>query len=821
MVFVNGVKGGNAKMQNKILKEIDDIKKGMKMRYPATRWQDAIPCGNGTIGALVYGNIKNEIITLNHEALFLRSPKPELKPVYGYLDEFRNMLREGRYEEGLQFFVEKLKENYTGSSRPDPYQPAFDIVIDSITKEPFTNYCRYLDFETGEAVVKWREGGIDYYRRLFVSRADDAVVLRINATGPRKIDCRFTLMPHQVEGTTGMGSGKDIKGVKIPFTWETSVEDNWISFKAQYPDGNEFGGLARLIIKDGCAETQDNYIQVRDATEVLMIVKLFVNQKSETALESLRLQLERVEEDYESLLLKHAVLHQELYGRMRLELQGEKRLSKFNEELLLESYDGEVSMDLIQIMFDFGRYLLISSSRPGGLPANLQGIWNGDYSPAWESDYHNDENIQMNYWAALPGNLPETTLPYFDYYESMLEDFRTNAKTVYGCRGILAPIAQTTHGLIYGSPIWAVWTAGAGWLAQLFYDYWLFTGDMDFLRNRAIPFLKEVALFYEDFLVEGPDGKLMFIPSMSPENKPSIPNASLVTINATMDVAICREVLTNLCTACEFLGIEEDGVKRWRNILNKLPEYQINEDGAIKEWIHPDLHDNYHHRHLSHIYPLFPGLEVTEESNPVLFRAIKVAVEKRLVVGLTSQTGWSFAHMANIYARLGDGARALKCLELLCRSCVGPNLFTYHNDWRSQGLTMFWGYGSQPPFQIDANFGLTAAVLEMLVFSAPGMIKLLPALPPQWRKGKAEGILCRGCIEVSMEWNMDDNELRVSFRSKKAQKVTVKFPKEPRYIKSDTVACEISASSYGAQYRVLGLPASEEVFLTVKMIERT
>jgi alpha-L-fucosidase 2 len=361
----------------------------------------------------------------------------------------------------------------------------------------------------------------------------------------------------------------------------------------------------------------------------------------------------------------------------------------------------------------------------------------------------------MNYWAALPGNLPETTLPYFDYYGSMLEDFRINAKAVYGSRGILAPIAQTTHGLIYADPIWAVWTAGAGWLAQLFYDYWLFTGDMDFLKNRTIPFLKEVALFYEDFLVEGQDGKMMFIPSMSPENNPSIPNASLVTINATMDVAIAREVLTNLCTACELLGIEEDGRKKWKNMLDKLPEYRINEDGAIKEWIHTDLHDNYHHRHQSHIYPLFPGFEVTEESDPVLFNAIKIAVEKRLVVGLTSQTGWSFAHMANIYARLGDGVRALQCLELLCRSCVGPNLFTYHNDWRSQGLTMFWGHGNQPPFQIDANFGLMAAVLEMLIFSAPGMIKLLPALPPQWRKGKAEGIACRGCIEVNLDWNMD------------------------------------------------------------------
>ena len=361
----------------------------------------------------------------------------------------------------------------------------------------------------------------------------------------------------------------------------------------------------------------------------------------------------------------------------------------------------------------------------------MQGIWNGDYNPAWSSDFHNDENIQMNYWAALPGNLPETILPYFDYYESMLKDYRANSRAVYGCRGILVPIAQTSHGLLYGSSVWTTWTAGAGWLAQLFYDYWLFTGDLDFLKNRAVPFLKEVALFYEDFLIESDDGRLMFIPSLSPENIPSILEGSLVTINATMDVAIAREVLTNLCNACELLGIEQEGVERWRKILAKLPDYDINEDGAIKEWIHPELKDNYHHRHQSHIYPLFPGIEVTEENNPELFKAIKIAVEKRLTVGLTAQTGWSFAHMANIYARLGDGERAL----------------------------------------------------------------------------------CRGAIEVSIEWNRDAGIINAEFFSSIEQSVTVKFPGKPQKIICQSEQIDIEDSDYGVEYRKIKLPAGRKIAL--------
>jgi len=244
-----------------------------------------------------------------------------------------------------------------------------------------------------------------------------------------------------------------------------------------------------------------------------------------------------------------------------------------------------------------------------------------------------------------------------------------------------------------------------------------------------------------------------------------------------------------------------------------MPEYEVNEDGAIREWLWPGLEDNYHHRHQSHIYPLFPGFEVTEESDPDLYEACRVAVEKRLVIGLTSQTGWSLSHMANIYARLGEGDRALECLEILTRSCTACNLLTYHNDWRKQGLTLHWGE-TYPPFQMDANFGLTAAVIEMLLFSTPTMLKLLPALPTKWPTGQINGLRSRCGVAVDIQWDLAAGSLRANLTSREAQTITVKLPFEP-----DTVDCdgaEIAASDYGPAYRQISLPAGHAVTLTAK-----
>jgi alpha-L-fucosidase 2 len=552
----------------------------------------------------------------------------------------------------------------------------------------------------------------------------------------------------------------------------TASDNQTLTFVANYPNGFSFGAVGSVAAVGGQISTRESDLVVEGADEMVMQVRLFVGEDPNTAISRLVTEYKDKPTDFGTAFSEHSALHGLLFNKMTLELDQKERQS--NEEMLMTAYDGDVPASLIQTMFEFGRYLLICSSRPGSWPANLQGIWNGDYFPAWNSDFHTDENIQMNYWQALPGGLQETALPLFDYFEKWIDDYRENATKIFGCRGILLPIAQTTHGREHPC-VWSNWTAAAGWIGQHFYDYYLFTGDLEFLRNRAVPWLKEVALFYEDFLVEGDDGRLLFSPSVSPENTPTGRKMHLVSMNATMDVAVCREVLQNLCTACELLGIEQDCVQQWRTMLARLPQYAMNEDGAIMEWLHPAFKDNYHHRHQSHLYPLFPGLEITGETHPELYEACRVAVEKRLVIGLASQVGWSMAHMANIYARLGMGNRALECLEILSRSSVGPNLFTYINDWRDMGLSL--ARSSSPPFQIDANFGITAAILEMLVFSKPGLLKLVPALPDKWMVGRATGIACRGGIIVDVEWDMQKGLFRATLLSGSEQRLLIHLPR--------------------------------------------
>lgn len=739
----------------------------MIMRYPAARWQDALPAGSGIVGALLYGQICNDTIVLNHDELYCPKEKAKLVDVSDRLPEVRRLINSGQYKEAAELMPNAYAEQ-TGtesgstSSQRDPYQPVCAISLSTTTDGLFRSYRRGVDFSTGRVWVQWTDDTAVFTRELFVSRVSDTVFVRVRSSEQGSVCCRAALCEHKNEQAELKGwAGSRNNDVLV--SQRTISGNRFMTYSAKYPNGFSFGAVSSVTVVGGKISSTENDLVVEDADEVIIQVRIFVGENPDVAISRFITESKDNPVNFDAAFAEHSALHGQLFNRMTLELDKKKRQA--NEEMLMTAYDGDVPTSLIQTMFEFGRYLLICSSRPGGWPANLQGIWNGDYSPAWNSDFHNDENIQMNYWQALPGSLHETVLPFFDYFEKWIDDYRGNAGNIFGCRGILVPIAQTTHGR--ETPcIWSNWTAAAGWIGQHFYDYFLFTGDLKFLRERAVPWLKEVALFYEDFLIAGSDGKLLFSPSLSPENKPA-GSENMLTMNATMDIAVCREVLGHLCDACELLKIESDGRKRWRTMLSRLPEYAINEDGAIMEWLHPSFKDNYHHRHQSHLYPLFPGLEITRETHPDLYDACQAAVEKRLIIGLVSQTGWSMAHMANIYARLGMGNRALECLEILSRSSVGPNLFTYHNDWRDMGLSLIWG--SSPPFQIDANLGITAAILEILVFSKPGLIKLLPALPDKWLTGSVKGIACRGGITVDMEWDMEKGLFRAVLLSKSDQ----------------------------------------------------
>lgn len=780
---------------------------GMTMCRPAARWQEALPSGNGPLGAMVYGGIAQETVLLNHQGLWHGGCNMPIPDVSDRLPELRRLLAEGNFDDADNFLTDILQEKgyrYV----VDSYHPACDLRIDAPLRHPFRNYRRSLDFETGEVTVAWRDGQTDYRRRLFVSRTDDLVALVFEADGPDGVDAAFRLAPHPHELIVNGDEGS----VPLPIGWYASAGRDFLVFFGRNGRDIEFGAVAQVRCSGGTMSAASGGIEVRGAKRVQVLVRLFAGEPASEAVPSLQKRMTLEWEDYETLFERHRAVHRELFLRMRLDLHApENERARENEYLLLDAYNGDLSEALVERMFDYGRYLLMSSSRGDDYPCNLQGVWNGDYSPPWNAAYTNNENVQMCYWQALPGNIPEVVHSCFRLLEFFAETYRDNARKIYGCRGFLLPLANSPLAaqVMEFSPHALYWTGAGAWMAQLFYDYYLFTGDETFLRERAVPFMREVCRFYEDFLFIDEDGYYTFAPSNSPENSPTVKGRSSVAlempqsvaVNATMDVALAKEVLSNLVEACETLGIEADGVERWKEMLRRMRPYEVNEDGALREWLHPELKDNYHHRHQSHIYPLFPGFEITRESDPRLFEACRVAIDKRLVIGLASQSGWSLAHMANVNARLGRGDEAWNCLATLAQSCVGENLFTYHNDWRGQGLCVAYIHGRSAPFQIDANMGWTAAVLEMLLFSKPGDIRLLPALPSRWRRGRAEGLLCRGGVEAAVEWDRHEGTVRAALRSRRAQWIELRFPAPVLSIATQSEGVPVSSSERGRAWR--------------------
>jgi alpha-L-fucosidase 2 len=728
---------------------------GYIIRAPATTWRDALPCGNGVLGALVYGRVAQERVLLNHEALYTGGDTQRLPDTAAHLETLRRLLAQGDYAAANGYFAQCwAAAGYQAHAAR--YQPGPVLSIHHRTEDVFADYQRTLDFRTGEAQVRWTDHGRQCQRRLFVSRADRCVVHHEAVIGG-VLDCVLAWE------TQGGEESNDDNGLTIPLEQQVQIEaaNGRLAIEVNDGEGMVYHAYFRFET-DGLAQwdATARAWRISGATSVWTAATVAPGRlPADWAAAAGCLVDPR---HYAAALARHSELHGALYNRVRLWLGDTSGPQLDNERLLLDAYQGVVSPVLVGTLFNFGRYLLISAVAPGSYPPNLQGLWNGDYQPPWWCAFFFNENMQMKYWQALPGGLGELMLPLFDLLESRLADFRLNAQLMFGCRGILPPLYMTPDSGLKKNPQAHVqyWTGSGGWLAQFYFDYWQFTGDDAFLRDRAVPFMREVAAFYEDFLVEGPDGLLMFSPSNSPENHPDghvVDGVGLrVCVNATMDFAIARELLTNLITATRHLAIEDGRIAVWQGMMARFPAYRINADGAIAEWLHDDLKDNYHHRHLSHLYPVFPGMEITEESDPQLYAACETALEKRLCIGLQEQTGWSLAHLACAYARMGRGDRALGALELITRSTLGINGFTYHNDWRGMGITMDLRKGRWPAFQIEANMGWTAAIFEMLAFSNGAVLKILPALPTAWRKGSIGWVRCRGGFEVRLEWNADE-----------------------------------------------------------------
>lgn len=743
-------------------------------RWWGAMWREALPTGNGQIGAAVYGAVYDETIMVTHEELWWKGKTQQLPDVSGQLIEVRKQLLEGNPEDARWLMADGLKEEGYDPQMTSPL-PLCDIQLQSPLDHGFTKYQRQLDMATGVVSVGYNDGDSRIRRDVFVSKSDGVIVCRITSSSKEAFKVHLSLDLHDRADALTKADNITLSSVEnlevyLPQNKQLTCKDQTLFFSAMNDDQTYFGAIAKVFAEETAYEP--SRMTITGVGEILILVKPYIKSIGDKQALITENDLENLCGDYEALLERHTKLHTPLMKKASFDLYGEGH-GLSNERLLAKSYTDETPTALLEKLWIYGRYLLISSGDNSSQPCHMYGLWCGEYQGMWAFNMLN-ENVQMIYWQALSGNLTASMLSMFDYYEGLMHDFRTNAKQLFGCRGIYIPAPTTPEsGLLkLLLPHIIYWTGGAGWLAQHYYDYYAYTGDLVFLRERAMPFMEEAMAFYEDFLIIDEEGYYTMLPSNSPENTPGNYWASggvygthkdmEVTINASMDFSIIKELLMNLIKAERILSIKAGQTQKWQGMLSKIPSYQLNEDNTVREWMHPLFEDNHHHRHLSHLYPLFPGTEVTKFSEPALYDAYAKTLNKRLAVGLKEQSGWSIAHMANAFARIEQGDQSLECLEILTRSCMLDNFYTTHNDWRGMGTTVDFPWA---PIQLDANMGITAAMNEMVLRSNEGEISVLPALPKKWVKGKVTNLLARGPIEVSIEWQQEDGQIGLTLKA--------------------------------------------------------